>query len=61
MVQYNVLLFPAPKNACGTNPCQNGGTCNVDASAQNGHTCTCPNTHKGTSCESKSMFDSMST
>ena len=47
--------FEDAKQACEkNNPCQNGGTCVNDANNPTTmSTCTCPNTHSGTTCQSK--------
>ena len=40
-----------PEDPCGSNPCQNSGTCTEDSSAANGYVCTCPVGFSGDNCE----------
>ena len=35
-------------NECGSNPCQNGGTC---SDGVNGYTCSCDVNNRGDNCE----------
>ncbi|GAA6082843.1 slit homolog 2 protein isoform X1, partial [Tachysurus ichikawai] len=40
-----------PIHACISNPCQNGGTCNLKDGAENTHSCVCPEGFEGDACE----------
>ena len=36
---------------CETNPCQNGGTCELDSTNSQGYTCRCTNSYHGDQCQ----------
>ena len=37
-------------NACRSDPCLNGGTCQVSSEDPNGYTCICPPDNTGVNC-----------
>lgn len=38
-------------SSCSPNPCANGGSCQLDDSAQGGYLCTCSEGYTGTNCD----------
>lgn len=46
-VKFYIFFFLAT-NACFSNPCLNGGTCNVDNSGK--YNCACPKLYNGQNC-----------
>ena len=37
-------------SSCSPNPCANGGTCQLDESAEGGYSCSCPEGYTGVDC-----------
>ena len=37
-------------NSCSPNPCDNGGSCQMDDNVQGGYVCTCPDGYTGVNC-----------
>ena len=46
-----IFFYNSETVVCQPSPCQNSGTCSVDATSSTGYKCTCSNGYSGVRCE----------